>query len=84
MLSRYESRLSPAKVRRPSSGEMTMSKEQRYPSVLLVRVPLELVDAVDVASSARFVTRSQFVREAVLNSLRDYGVIPVPHVAPGM
>jgi hypothetical protein len=46
---------------------------ERYPSLLQARLPREVIDAVDVAARANFVSRSQYVREALLRRLENDG-----------
>jgi hypothetical protein len=43
---------------------MQMQAKVRYPNLVRARVPRELSDAVDNTASARFLTRSEYVRSA--------------------
>ena len=47
------------------------ANDERYPNLLQARLPREVIDAVDEAARAHFVTRSQYLREALLKRLRD-------------
>jgi hypothetical protein len=58
---------------------MQMQAEVRYPTLLRARVPRELSDAVDATARSRFLTKSEYVRQALLKSLKDDGArLPVP------
>lgn len=52
--------------------------EVRFPSILRLRVPRELSDALDATASAKLMKKSEYVRRSLLQSLKDDGVI-VPH-----
>ena len=53
-------------------GDSQMS--ERFDTLLQVRTPAALVDAVDKTASKELVTRSDYVRRAVLERLRADGV----------
>ncbi len=58
---------------------MQMQDELRYPNLVRARVPRELSDAVNVTARSRFMTTSEYLRQALLKSLRDDGaVLPQP------
>lgn len=56
------------------------TNEERYPCLLQTRVPQEMIRAVDTTSRQHFLTRSQYVRSALIRALRDDGVFIEPHV----
>jgi Arc/MetJ-type ribon-helix-helix transcriptional regulator len=59
-------------------------RDEIYPYLLQVRLPRELSDAVDAVGRARFVTKSEYVRQALLKSLKDDGaVVPSPSLVAG-
>jgi metal-responsive CopG/Arc/MetJ family transcriptional regulator len=47
---------------------------ERFDTLLQVRTPAELVDAIDKTASRELVTRSGYVRRAVIERLRADGV----------
>jgi len=58
---------------------MQIQSELRYPSILRARLPRELSDAVDLTARARYLTKSEYVRQVLLKSLKDDGaVLPCP------
>jgi len=57
---------------RPSQDELL------YPSLLRARIPRELNDAVDTTARARFLTKSEYIRQALLKSLKDDGAVVTP------
>ena len=58
---------------------MRMHAKARYPNLVRARVPRELSDAVDNTASARFLTKSEYVRQALLKSLKaDGAFLPSP------
>ena len=54
---------------------MQMQAELRYPSLVRARVPRELVDAVNVTARGRYMTTSEYLRQALIKSLRDDGAL---------
>lgn len=48
---------------------MQATTDVRYPETLRVRIPQEISDAVDAAARARFMSCSEYVRQALLKSL---------------
>jgi hypothetical protein len=60
-----------------------MQAEVRYPSILRTRVPRELSDAVDATARARFLSKSEYVQQALLKSLQDDGALTAGLTATG-
>jgi hypothetical protein len=52
--------------------------QNRYPGRMALRVPGELIAAVEEVAGARFTTPSQYVRQAILAALRADGVALKP------
>jgi Arc/MetJ-type ribon-helix-helix transcriptional regulator len=58
---------------------MQTMAEVRYPSILRARIPRELSDAVNATARARFLSKSEYVRQALLKSLQDDGALSLCH-----
>ena len=54
---------------------MRMQAEVRYLNLVRARVPRELSDAIDKTSRARLLTKSEYVRQALLRSLKADGAV---------
>jgi hypothetical protein len=52
-----------------------MQAELRYPSLVRAGLPRELSDAVTLTARARFMTTSEYLRQALLKSLKDDGAV---------
>ena len=51
----------------------------RYPGLVRTRMPRELNDAVNAMARAKFMTTSEYLRQALLKSLKDDGAVrPLP------
>ena len=51
----------------------------RYPGLVRARIPRELNDAVNATARAKFMTTSEYLRQALLKSLKEDGaVLPQP------
>jgi len=58
---------------------MQMQAEVRYPNILRARIPRELSDAVDATARARFLSKSEYVRQALLRSPQGDGALSLCH-----
>ena len=52
---------------------LPMQNELRYASLVRARIPTELSDAVSATAKARFMTTSEYLRQALLKSLQADG-----------
>jgi hypothetical protein len=52
--------------------------DRRYPHLLRARVPRAISEAVEAAARAKYVTRSEYLRQALLKSLIADGACLAP------
>lgn len=55
---------------------MTDPRATIFPAILRIRMPEQLPAALDQAAAQRQTTRSEFVRQALIDRLRDNGIDP--------
>ena len=63
---------------------MTDPRATIFPAILRIRMPEQLPAALDQAAAQRQTTRSEFVRQALIDRLRDTVSTPLPREECGM